>query len=471
MRVALINPPQPSENLRSTFGKTSGFILPYNLLSLASYLKYHGVEADIFDCVAEGISLEDLAALFQQRSYDLAGVTSFTFNAAQAFNAVETIKKYSPATFTVMGGIHASVLPLETLEECPFLDFTAVGEGENTILALANQLAKNEDVHDIPNIGYRRNGEPTLTSHEPCFVDPNAMPIPDYSMLKMDLYKPHTGNYKVLPTFSFYASRGCPFQCSFCSANIVLGRKIRYKSIDLAMKEIQILVNDYGTRGLFLQDSTFTVNKKWVYEFCSRLIAERMTLVWRANTRVDCIDDELLTVLKKAGCYRINLGFESGNQETLDLLKKGTTVEQNVNAARMVQRAGLELGASFIIGLPNEGMDEVMQTIEFAKRIGARYTQFYLPIPYPGTALRELCAEGTRKNAIWHDYSSRDFSNAVYINPRFGPDLFRGLPDLAYREYYCNLRAVKRILLSIRSRQELKDAIGIFKKIYAWKFH
>ncbi|MCQ9205005.1 MAG: B12-binding domain-containing radical SAM protein [Omnitrophica bacterium] len=465
MRIVLINPPQNEEDLRSAFSKGKGFILPYNLLSLGTYLKQGGAQVDILDCVAEGINADKLSEIVRTRSYDMAGITAFTFTVPQLYKAAQVIKNSSPATKIVLGGIHASVLPEQTLERCQWADFVVIGAGEKTLRGLMEAIENSKGFENIPNLVYREKGQVKTTELKPILMDPKELPIPDYSLIKMQLYVPHSGNYRVLPTYSFYASRGCPYSCAFCSANIVLGKQVRYKEIGRAIKEIKILAQDYGAQGLIFQDSTFTLDRKWVKEFCSRMVREKLTLVWRANTRVDCVDVNLLRVMKQAGCYRINMGFESGNQDTLDFLKKGTTIGQNISAARMVLDEGLELGASFIIGLPNENMEKVLNTICFAKKIGARFTQFYLPVPYPGTKLRELCQEGMRENAQWKDYSSRDFSKAVYINKNFSEDEFKKLTDFAYQKYYCNFKAIKRILFPIKSMAEFKDSLKILNEI------
>ncbi|MFC1809606.1 B12-binding domain-containing radical SAM protein [Candidatus Omnitrophota bacterium] len=466
MHIVLINPPQLQKNLRSTFGRTKGCILPYNLVSLGTYLKQNAVKVDVIDCVAERISMEGLIKILKERSYDLAGITGFTYTMPQAYKVAKAIKKNSSKTVVVFGGIHASILPERILDECEECDYVVIGEGEKVLLSLINTLQDKNDIFNVPNIAYRKNGVACMSQRQPMSVDVDELPLPDYSLINMDHYVPHPGNYKVLPTFSFYASRGCPFLCAFCSANIVMGKKVRYKSVDRAIDEIKVLINDYNAKGLIFQDSTFTINRTWVKEFCQRMIDEKINVVWRANTRADCLDRETLHLMKEAGCYRVNIGFESGNQETLDFLQKGTTIKQNLEAVKMLEEIDLELGASFILGLPNENMSHVLKTIEFAERVGARFTQFYLPVPYPGTVLRQLCEAGVRQNAAWHDYSSRDFSRAVYLNPNFSEEVYKKLPAFAYKRYYCNFRSIKRILTAVKSFDEFKDCLRLLRQVF-----
>ncbi len=462
MKVLLINPPQPEKDLRAIFGKV-GYILPYSLLCVATYLEANGVKTDIVDCVAEKMSVRELLEVSIKGNYDIVGVTSFTFTVPQAFESVRVIKEALPNTVTVLGGIHATVRPLESLEECSSLDYIVIGEGEVTFLSLVRQLEKGELIEDIPNIAYRKSGEVVLTNKVKDFVKVNNLPMEDYSLLKMDLYRrPHSGNYRVLPTYSFYASRGCPFLCSFCSANFILGKVVRYKDIDRAIEEIKTLVYEYGAKGLLFQDSTFTVNKRWVRSFCQRLVEENIKVNWHAYARSDCVDLKTLKLMKKAGCYQLTLGLESGNQETLDLLQKGTTVEQNREAVKVIKKVGINVGASFILGLPNEDIDDVLNTIKFAKEVKALFTQFYLPIPYPGTKLQEQCGV---EDADWHNYDSRDFTNAVYVNKNFIKEEYKRLPGFAFDQYFFNVMSLVRLFLSVRSYYELKDRLQTLQKI------
>ena len=465
MNVLLVNPPQPEEDLKTAFGEV-GYILPYSLLCLGTYLRNNNIDVDIVDCVAEKMSVEELLKIVKKNKYDIVGFTSFTFSAPRVFEAAHLIKDTLPNVVIVFGGIHATVLPLESLEECAALDYVVIGEGELTLLSLVKQLESGNSIENIPNIAYRTNKGVLLTKKVTNYIDVNKFPIADYSMLKMSLYRhPHSGNFRSIPTYSFYASRGCPFRCSFCSANIILGKRVRYKNIDKAVEEVKVLVRDYGAKSLLFQDSTFTINTKWVRTFCRKLIDEKVKVSWHANTRVDCIDMETLILMKKAGCYQLTVGVESADQKTLDLLQKGTTTKQNWEAVKMIKKVGINIGASFILGLPNEDMKSVFKTIYFAKKIGALFTQFYLPIPYPGTKLLEQCQDGLKNETDWHSYDSRDFTNAVYVNRNFEEETYKRLPKFAFHYCYWNVKALLRLFLSVRSYYELKDRFKTLWKI------
>ena len=466
MKVALVNPPQNEKASTSTFGINPGTaIIPYNLLCLASYLRSHGHECDVIDGYAEGYDSEALEKVLADGKYAVVGVTSFTVSAPWAFKVADSAKKALPGCMVVYGGIHATVCPEKSLEECPSIDCIVKGEGEIPLLGLVEALENDLETQLVKSTVWRDGKGGYLVQEPSARLDMSEIPMPDYSLLNMAYYKrPHAGNYKALPTFSFYASRGCPFQCAFCSATIILGRKVRYKSLENAIAEIELLTTKYGAKGLNFQDSSFTVNRQWCLDFCNEIVRRGIKLKWRANTRADCLDAEVLSAMKAAGCYRINVGFESGNESTLKLLKKQTTVALNVKAARLVQEAGMELGASFLVGVPGEGIDEVVKTIEFACKVGCRFTQFYLPIPYPGTRLREMCeGPGLRKDAPWEDYLSRNIENPVYINDNFSPETYVQLPKAAYRHFYFNLKSLARQLSTICSLSEFRDWMRVVK--------
>lgn len=457
MKIALINPPQPLEELGSAFKGGVGYILPYHLVCLATYLETKGYDVKIWDCVAEEKSMQDIEDIFVKENYDVVGLTSFTINIQRAYDVAKTAKKINPETKVVLGGVHATVCSEQCLEECDEIDFTVVGQGELVFSDMLRAFEGDGSIFEIPNVSYREGDAILSTPRWSHFIDIEDLPHPNYTLVDLVNYKPHAGNFKLLPTYSFYASRGCPYPCTFCGASFTVGKKVRYKSVDKAVEEIRILKEEHGTRGLIFQDSTFTIKRKWVVAFCEALIKADLGVIWTANSRADTVDAELLQLMKAAGCYQVLMGIESGNQQSLDLMKKRVTVEQNLKGAHLVAEAGLDLSASFIIGLPGETIEHVNETIDFATKLPSRLVSFYLPVPYPGTELYDQCADGLREDASWSEYTSRHFQNPVYFNPNFTKEEFLNLVDYAYYRYYCNVNGVRRIVSSIRSFDELKD--------------
>lgn len=461
MKVILINPPQYSWNIKSSFTdskKNPGYYILQGILSLGTYLNYHNIETVIKDCVAETLALEDLLVMMEGESFDVAGITGFTYAAPHVFRTAEAIKKKFPNIKIVAGGIHATLLPDQTMDECPWIDYLVVGEGEEPLRQLVVAIEKGTDVENIPNILYRHDDEVINSRRDLSSLDLTELPVNDYSLLNMKLYNVAPGNIRLKPAFSVSASRGCPFKCSFCAAGTIAGKKVRHKSIDKLIQELRVLKNEHGAKGLMFTDSTFTIKKSWVMEFCERLASENLGLAWRASARADCADREILLAMKKAGCYRIGVGFESGVQKTLDFISKGIAVDQHSELARTAHDVGLELSGSFILGFPHETMKEVQETIEFAKSLKLRFCQFYVPMPFPGSKLHNDLKKWIRSDVSWFDYGMHHNDNPIYQSPNFDKELFVNLPLFAYFDYFLSREAISRLLMKSGSWDDFKNS-------------
>lgn len=187
-------------------------------------------------------------------------------------------------------------------------------------------------------------------------------------------------------------------------------------------------------------DSTFTVDRRWVVSFCRAYRASGLALPWSCNSRTDTIDEDLVDEMKKAHCWLVSFGIESGNQKSLDAIQKGTTVEQNEEAVQMCLAKNLCVNTNYILCLPGETESDVLNTIKFSRKLGNHMASFNLPVPFPRTVLREQCkATGIiRSDAKWSDYSGWDFLNPVYINPLIGKDTMKKLRKKAYTDFYLN---------------------------------
>ncbi len=274
----------------------------------------------------------------------------------------------------------------------------------------------------------------------------------------MSRYSPHISQYKLLPNFPVVIQRGCPFNCAFCHARVVHGRKVRFRSVKKVIEELSLLKNKYGARGIYFQDSTFTMNKKYIMELCREMIKNKLNLVWACNTRVDCVDEELLKSMKKAGCWMIVYGVESGNQKSLDVLNKGITVAQIEEAIELTHKQRIVSLGSYILCIPGETFTDALNTINFARKMAHHMAVFYLPIPYPKTELEKICREdgGLRDDVKWTDYSSGDFSNPIYVNLKIGKEGMQELLNIAYRRYYTTPRVILNNFLSINCLADIK---------------
>ena len=460
MKVLFLQPIVAAEKLWGKYAVEGGKIPPIGILSIAAYLENKGHQVKIIDCLVENYGAKELESFLRQNIFDVIGISAFTNTIADTYHTVEICKAVAPGVKIVVGGVHATILPKRTMEECKEIDFLVQGEGEMIMDELLQYLETGvPSIHDIGGLSYRNDGgEIKINERRALILNLDELPMPAYHLLDVSKYMPHPTQYKSLPSFPVIFQRGCPFQCSFCGASSVHGRMVRHKSVAYLIREIEILIKNYGARGIHFQDSTFTINKEYVKQFCEEILKLGLKFDWDINSRVDCLDEDLLRLMKKAGLWMINFGLESGNQESLDLLNKKTNLAQIRNAIEITRAAGIVTFSTWILGIPGEDEKMVRSTIGFAKEIGTEMALFFLPVPYPGTELVNICRRigGLREDAKWEDYSSVDFAHPVYVNPFLGKEKMQFFLKEAFLSYYLSPKIWWRNIKVIHSFEDIK---------------
>jgi radical SAM superfamily enzyme YgiQ (UPF0313 family) len=231
------------------------------------------------------------------------------------------------------------------------------------------------------------------------------------------------------------------------------------------LKEISILIKEYGAKDIIFRDDTFTLNRKFVVELCNEMVNRGINkkISWSCMSRVNCVSKDLLMLMRKAGCWSMHYGVESGNQRLLDLIKKDITLKQVRDAMRWTREAGIETKAFFMLGLPTETKEETLKTIAFAKEIDPDWAQFTITTPYPGTELYEIAkSNGTLKSFKWEDYQSwsgfRD-NDLVYVPDGWTSDELKAMQPYALRQFYLRPKIILRILFKLKSWSVLKRSM------------
>ncbi len=410
MSVLLLNPPTHQEARPS--------IPPLGLAYIAAVLREHAHDVDIVDLDLERNRLKDIAGILRTLKPKIVGIGALTLQVENLYAIARIIKGISKSITVVTGGPHPSALPEKTLREAMGnIDIAVVGEGEYTFLDIVNAKELNE----IPGIVYRKNDVIWSTRPRKPITDLDSLPLPARDLLPMERYR-GWGPLKHLPTTHLISSRGCPFDCIFCSEEAIFGKTYRKRSPEKIVEEIQHLIEKYQVKEISFYDDLFTLHKKQVLSICDEIKARKIGVYWKTLSRVDTVDLEMLKAMKEAGCWLISYGFESGSQEILDAIHKRQTVEDCLRAAYLTRKAGIQIYGFFMIGNLGETEDTVCQTIRLARKIRAEYNQFTIVRPDPGSHLYNRYKQEIEAADIpWREYYA--FPRKSSKMPVVGTDL------------------------------------------------
>ena len=377
MRVLLINPYYPISETPSP---------PLGLAFLAAALEAAGADVKILDLVVYPHSRHILESILKNFRPQMVGITAVTMTFDNAIKVIGDVKRINPQILTVMGGPHVTFCARETLTDFPELDVAVLGEGEKTVVELIQAVCRNGDLDSIDGIAYRKDSEIYLTPPRELVQDLDVLPTPARHLLAL-------GRYRALGMpISMTTSRGCPFKCIFCVGRKMVGARVRYRSPEKVVDELQYL-NTLKFSQINIADDLFTANKNHCLGVCDEIIKRGLKLSWTSFARVDTVSDDVLCKMKAAGCNAVSFGIESANPQILKTIKKGITLDQVEAAVGMCQRAGITPYASFILGLPGETPETINETMEFGnrlKKIGLAFG-FHLLAPFPGTEIRDHC--------------------------------------------------------------------------------
>lgn len=455
MKILFVCPPH---NLEDRYGKNiaraAGILPPLGILYLAAYMRKNGYEVSVIDGSVD--SYETLMSAIEEKRPDIIGVSALTFLWKKAVNLLEAVRVQFPEIFLVVGGPHPTFFPKQCFADSPSLDAVVMGEGELTFLELCKALESNGSLDNIKGLAFRvKSGEIKVNQKREEIEDIDTLPFPARDLIDIRRYKPALQQYKILPVTSVMGSRGCPFRCIFCAH--VTGDKTRYRSPQNIINEIRALVGDCGIREISFWDDTMTVNRGRVIELCQIIKRENLKIIWSAQARVNTVDPGMLREMKEAGCWKIFFGAESLIQKNLDILKKGTTSAQIVNAIRWTKEAGIETEASFIFGIPGETYNEAMSDVKDIIKLDPDYMKCFPLTPIPGTELYENAARYGRMVAHNFDYFTE---NRVVFTPyTMTEQQLADTVSYAYRKFYLRPSYILKRLSRINSIEDLKKGI------------
>lgn len=376
MKTLLLNPTMVSGWIPNAYA-------PIGLCYLKACLLKEGFK-DVKVVDMSGLKVESIREIIHTESPEIVGITTFTDSRVNALKIVAIAKEINPQIKTILGGVHATVMYQQIMENYPAVDIICRGESERTIVNLFQVLNNDDDLHKVKGIVYRQDGEIVTNEEGEKIRDLDTLPFPNYGDLDLEKYQPVKGR----PEASIITSRGCPFSCSYCSSHTVWGNW-RSRSIGNVLEEIEWLVSKYGYEVVTILDDIFTINKARTKEFCQGILNRGLHIKWRVQTRADCVSLEMLELMKVAGCYCIIFGVESGSPTILKNLNKKERIEDVVNAIAWCKEVGIENQFNVLIGSPGETKTTIEETRNLIKKTRpTRVSTSNLRV-YPGTALWE----------------------------------------------------------------------------------
>lgn len=429
MRVLLIHPYITTDN-----PDTAVTTEPLGLLSLASYLKHalrKEIEVSILDLFAlgydqceikgrmyvKGLSRKDeILKNVDKFQPNIVGITNnFTAYAQDSFEVAKLIKEEFSNVVLVIGGAHATMEAEQILKNHTYIDYAVRGEGEITFYELVMSLKDNSGINNIRGISYRDGEREIITNPDRELIESlDVLPIIERKYINMEKYKKINSDalpfVRKKPVATIITSRGCPFNCIFCSTKIMWRRHWRALSPENVIKEIKYLVNEYGIREIAIQDDQFILDKKRINNICDLIIQNNLniSLSIPSGTSVWLTDFDLLKKMKKAGFYRLCFNIETGNQKTLKFIRKPVNLVKAKEAIKMTSKLGYWVQGNFIIGFPYETKEEIMETIRYAYNSGLDYVIFLLAKPYAGSEMYEIFKkEGLLHNIIRSSHIER----------------------------------------------------------------
>ncbi len=456
MKLLLINPPRYNEiigNNPEIIEEKRGHNPPLGLLYVAAFIeKYSNHNVTVLDAQVDELSYSDLADKIKIENPDIVGITIMTFTVLDVIKTSEIVKKICPNATIVLGGPHTHLFPNETIN-LPNIDFLVLGEGEYIFKDLVDAIELKKDFHNIPGIVFIENEKIVNTGTKKQLQKLDDIPFPARHLVPVEKYNSLLTSGKT--TTTIFTSRGCPFKCSFCDRPH-LGKVFRARSPKNVVDEIQQCV-DMNIYNFLIYDDTFTVDKKRVINICNEILKRKLNIEFDIRSRVDTIDEEMVIMLKKAGCRGVHYGIEAGTEKILKRLNKNITIDLALKVFEFTKKHNIPILAYFMIGNPGETKTDIIETFRIMKKLNPDYVHLTILTPFPGTQVYfEMLQKMMIKKDVWKEFANKPTGN--FIPPHWN-ELFsrKQLSDLlikGYRQFYLRPVYILKQISKIRSFKE-----------------
>ena len=437
--------------------KSGTMYYPYWLCYAAGVCINNGVEVDLVDCIARKMEVEDVINyVIQSRpNYVMGEITTST--CGYDYKTIEAIKRAIPTVKILIGGTHATVLSEQVMQECQAIDIIVRQEYDFTISEIITAEGKLDQVLGIT---YRKEDQIIKNPDRPWFEDLDNLPFVSQIYERFLDFNDYCYAFAQKPMIQIFSSRGCPFHCNFCSyPESMSGRRFRRRSVNNFVDEIEYISKNMPyIREIFIEDDTFTVDRKRVAAICDEIIRRGLHVKWSCNTRVDTIDFETMKKMKEAGCRLLVVGYESGSQKVLDETNKGIRLEQSREFSQNAKKLKLKVFGCFMIGLKGDDRETIEETFSFAKEVYPESCFFQQAVPFPGTKFYEWAKKsGYLRHEDYSKWLNKDgYLDCLLDYPYADHNEIEKIRDNLMSRYYFSFTYIFKIFLANMNWFEFK---------------
>ena len=449
MRVLLARPESP-DLIRT---------LPLGLLHIAAVLRERGIASNVsvLDLRADPRSPEEIRQFLQRERPDVVGISTLTREEHAMFELARTIRAELPRVPIVVGGAGPSADASRILSD-PNVDVCVLGEGEETAVELLPLLVDGQPYDEVSGISFRGDAGIVQTPVRALIPDLDTLPLPAWDLVDMERYfqpvRSHTSMLYSFRNAPVFTSRGCPYLCTYC--HTIFGKRIRYRSPESVVREIETLVSRYGVKEVHLEDDSFNVDRRRAEAICDLLIerGSPVRLNFPNGIRADLLDRNLLQKMKKAGVFHMCIGIESGSARVQKDIKKRLNLQRVMDTIDVASEVGIATSGFFMLGFLDETEEEMLQTVDLACRSKLQLAGFLQVTPFPGTELFEQALERGFPVSREHGYDYRYEYSTVNLS-KVDTQRFHQILSQANRRFYMNPRRILDIVRMLPNKRLL----------------
>ncbi|MFH1209746.1 MAG: radical SAM protein [archaeon] len=462
MKILFLHPPWPGKGYglrsqnrwpRKRGDKTNRY--PILLCYTATLLKNNKHNVKYIDSVILDLSLKGTLKKIKEFNPEIIFIETSTPTFDFDVKFINEVKDKYPKIIILVAGTHVTKFPIESLKGSK-IDVIIKGEQDITTLNVVNAIKNKKPLDKIKGICFKKKNKIVNNPNAPLILNLNKLPFPDRDLIPHQWYA--EGHVRNFPFTFVMGARGCPNNCTFCLwPNIYYGHKVRIRSPKNIVDELEWLIKKYNMKEVFFDEDTFNISKKRVEDICKEIIKRNVEIVWGCSARVDCVDLNMLELMKKAGCKLMCYGAESANQKTLNRTKKNITIEQIKRAVKLTKEVGIITHVNLMIGFPWETEKEIKETIDFGLKLKADTVQYSLVFPHPGSEMfDEAINQGWFYEDVLKDFSKFDMTSGPVLKTRVPREKLVNIVSKAHAKFFLRPDYILKQLLKIRNYKDLK---------------